>query len=253
MRLFNTQTIRRLGSLFFALALLSPPTAAGQFGVSPIRVDLDRGAKSGAIAVTNDEDAEPLRAQLRLFEWTQGADGKDEYRESEDLVYFPRLMALGKGEQKLVRVGLRVPATAQEKTYRLFIEELPAPPAAGAPAGARVAITVRFGVPVFVKPAKEEVRGEIEKIELAKGVLRVGVRNGGNVHFTIKSVTAASGEAFSKEAPGWYLLAGAAREHAIELPAEACAKLKRLDVTVKTDRPLELKGTLDVNASMCRP
>jgi len=248
---FKTQTIHWLGGLLFALAVL-PPAEAGQFGVSPIRIDLDRGARNGAITVTNDEQAEPLRVQLRLFEWTQDAGGKDEYRESEDLVYFPRLMALEKGEQKVVRVGLRTPALEREKTYRLFVEELPAPPAPGAPGGARVAIAVRFGVPVFVKPAKEEVRGEIEKLDMAKGVLHVGVRNSGNVHFTIKSITAASGEAFSKEAPGWYLLAGAAREHAIELPAEACAKLKRLDIVVKADK-LELKGALDVNASMCKP
>ena len=245
---FKTQTIRWLGGLLFALVVL-PPAGAGQFGVSPIRIDLDRGARNGAITVTNDEQAEPLRVQLRLFEWTQGAGGKDEYRENEDLVYFPRLMALEKGEQKLVRVGLRTPALEREKTYRLFVEELPAPPT---PGGARVAIAVRFGVPIFLKPAKEEVRGEIEKLDMEKGVLRVGVRNSGNVHFTIKSITAASGEAFSKEAPGWYLLAGAAREHTIELPAQACARLKRIDVTVKADK-LELKGTLDVNALMCGP
>lgn len=249
MRPFDTQTLRRLGGLLLVLAAL--PAAAGNFGVSPIRLDLDRAAKSGAITVTNDEEADSLRVQIRLFEWVQDATGKDEYRLSDDLVYFPRLMALEKTEQKVVRVGLRTPALEREKAYRLFVEELPAPPAAGAPAGARVAIAVRFGVPIFVKPAKEEAAGEIEKLELAKGVLRVGVRNGGNVHFTIKSITAA-GEGFSKEAPGWYLLAGASREHTLDLTAEACAKLKKLDVTVKADR-LELKGSLDVNASMCRP
>lgn len=249
MRPFDTQTLRRLGGLLLVLAAL--PAAAGNFGISPIRLDLDRAAKSGAITVSNDE-TDALRVQIRLFEWVQDATGKDEYRLSEDLVYFPRLMALEKAEQKVVRVGLRTPALEREKAYRLFVEELPAPPAAGAPAGARVAIAVRFGVPIFVKPAKEEAAGEIEKLELAKGVLRVGVRNGGNVHFTIKSITAAAGEGFSKEAPGWYLLAGASREHTLDLTAEACAKLKKLDVTVKADR-LELKGSLDVNASMCRP
>ena len=245
---FKTQTIYQLGCLALAIAVL-PSAGAGQFGVSPIRIDLDRGARSGAITVTNDEQAEPLRAQLRLFEWTQDAGGKDEYKEVEDLVYFPRLMALEKGAQKLVRVGLRTPALEREKTYRLFIEELPEPPT---PGGARVAIAVRFGVPIFVRPAKDEVSGEIDKLDMAKGILRVGVRNIGNVHFTINSIEAASGEAFSKEVPGWYLLAGAAREHAIELPASACAGLKQINVTVKTDK-LELKRTLDVNASMCGP
>jgi fimbrial chaperone protein len=222
---------------------------AGQFGVSPIRIDLDRSARSGAITVSNDEQADPLRVQLRLFEWTQDAEGKDNYRENEDLLYFPRLMTLDKGEQKLVRVGLRTPSPEREKSYRLFIEELPDPPT---PGGSRVAIAVRFGVPIFLKPVQEEVRGEIEKLAMEKGVLRVGVRNSGNVHFTIKSITATSGEAFSKEMPGWYLLAGAAREHTVEVPAQDCAKLRQMEVIVKAEQ-LELKGTLDVNAAMCGP
>lgn len=237
-----------MGPVVFALAVL-PAALAGQFGVSPIRIDLDRSAKSGAINVTNDEQASALRLQLRLFEWTQGAGGKDEYSEVEDLLYFPRLMTLEKGEQKLVRVGLRTPAIDREKTYRLFLEELPAPPE---PGGARVAISVRFGVPIFVKPFKDEASGEIDKLDMAKGVLQVRVRNSGNVHFTINSITASSGEAFNKVVSGWYLLAGAAREHTIELPASTCTALKKIDVTVKTDK-LDIKRTLDVNAAMCGP
>lgn len=242
--------LNRLARFFcWGLALLALPVAAGNFGVSPIRVELDRNAKTGAITVSND-DTDALRMQIRLFEWTQDAAGKDEYRESEDLIYFPKLMVLDKNEQKLVRVGLRTPAAAREKTYRLFVEELPGPPPLEAPPGARVAIRARFGVPIFLKPAKSEARGEIEKLEMAKGVLRVAVRNTGNAHFIINTITAASGGAYSKEVPGWYLLAGAVREHAIPVPQEMCGKLKRIDVTTKTDR-FELKSALDVAASMC--
>ena len=246
---FPTQFIPRIGAFVFAFSFLTF-AGAGQFGVSPIRIDMDRGARSGAITITNDEQAEPLRAQLRLFEWTQDANGKDDYQVNEDLLYFPSLMTLEKGEQKLVRVGLKTPAFEREKAYRLFIEELPAPPAAGA---ARVAIAVRFGVPIFVKPAQEDVRGNIDKLSMEKGILRVGVRNTGNVHFTIKSITAISSDALSQEVAGWYLLAGAAREHSIEIPAQVCAKLKQVEVTIKADPPLELKGTLSVNGSMCGP
>ena len=239
-----------LGALLLALAAL-PSAYGGQFGVSPIRVDLDRNSKSGAITVSNDEDADSLRVQMRLFEWTQDAEGKDVYQESQDLVYFPRLMVLEKGQQKLVRVGLRTPATTQEKTYRLFVEELPSPPAPGSVTGSRVAIAVRFGVPVYLKPAKEEIRAEIVKLDVSKGVLHVGVRNTGNTHFTIKTVTATSGKSFSREMAGWYLLAGVTRDHAIELPQADCVRLGKLDVTVATDQA-ELRGAVDVDASMCK-
>lgn len=250
MRLLHSIDALRLGTL--ALALVAAlPAQAGQFGVSPIRLDLDRNAKSGAITVSNDEQAESLRVQLRLFEWSQDVDGKDQYQESQDLLYFPRLMEVEKGQQRLVRVGMRLPASAKEKTYRLFVEELPSAPLAGAPASTRVAIAVRFGVPVFVKPAEEAPSGEIEKLEISKGVLRVVVRNTGNVHFTIGAIKA-TGTGVSKQAPGWYLLAGVSREHLIALPAQDCTRLKRLDVVVETDR-LELRGALDVDASMCKP
>lgn len=243
------QTLARL--LCGGLAMFTLPVLAGNFGVSPISLDLDRNARSGAITVSND-DADPLRLQIRLFEWTQNAAGKDEYRESEDLVYFPKLMALDKGQQKLVRVGLRLPPGAQEKTYRLFVEELPGPPVPGAPPGARVVMKVRFGVPVFLKPATPEVRGEIEKIDVTKGMLRVTVRNTGNVHFVVGAVAVTGGGAYAKEVPGWYVLAGTAHEYAIPVAPEVCKKLGRIDVTAKTEQ-FELKGALDVAASMCVP
>lgn len=231
------------------MALLALPALAGNFGVSPIGLDLDRNAKSGAITVSND-DTEPLRVQIRLFEWTQDASGKDEYRESEDLIYYPKLMVLEKNQQKLVRVGLRSAAGAQEKTYRLFVEELPGPLAPGAPPGARVAMKVRFGVPIFLKPAAPEARGEIQAIDMAKGTLRVSVRNTGNVHFVISAIAISDGGAYAKEVAGWYLLPGTLRDYVIPVSPEACRKLGRIDVTARTEH-FELKAALDVTASMC--
>lgn len=240
---------RRVRCACCALALLTLPALAGNFGVSPISLDLDRNAKSGAITVTND-DTEPLRVQIRLFEWTQNASGKDEYRKSEDLIYFPKLMVLETNQQKLVRVGLRTPAGAQEKTYRLFVEELPAPLAPGAPPGARVAMKVRFGVPIFLKPAAPEARGEIQAIDMAKGTLRVSVRNTGNAHFVISAIAVSGGGSYAKEVAGWYLLPGTLRDYVIPVPPEACRKLGRIDVTARTEH-FELKTALDVTASMC--
>ena len=236
-----------LGCFFYTLAL-SLPVAAGDFGVSPIRIDLDRSTKTGATSVQNGE-ADSLRAQLQLFEWTQDATGKDQYQKSEDLLYFPKVMSLNKSEQKLIRVALRLPATTQEKTYRLFIEELPAPPPKGS-AGTKVTMAVRFGVPVFVKPVQENVQGKIEQINLSKGVLHFIVHNVGNVHFAIKSLTASSGADFSKTINGWYLLAGVAREYTIPIPANDCKKLKAIDITVSIDAS-ELKSTYNVNQAQC--
>ncbi len=98
-------------------------------------------------------------------------------------------------------------------------------------------------------PAAPRLEGAIESIRLRDGKLEVAVRNPGNVSFRIHSITA-SGGAFKTEAGGWYLLAGATRVHRIDIPADACRRLRRLEVTVKADK-LSLQGGLDVQAGMC--
>jgi len=234
--------------------LLSPSFASsGEFRVTPIRLEFDRGAKSGVITVLNEGD-EKLHVQMRAFEWTQDTDGKDQYADTNDLIFFPRMMVLEKKEERIIRAGVKIPATTREKTYRLFIEEIPGPQKAE---GVNVAITIRFGVPIFAKPVKEDAKGEIEKIGLSKGALHAVVKNKGNVHFIINSIDIkgrnSKGEGiFSKELSGWYLLGGVSRLYSTPVPLEICKELSKLDIEVKTNR-FNLNGKLDVHEAMCTP
>ncbi len=226
---------------------------SGEFRVTPIRLDFDRGTKTGVVTIVN-EGGEKLNVQMKAFEWSQNADGKDQYTETNDIIFFPRIMALEKNEEKILRAGIKIPATTKEKTYRLFIEEIPQPKRAE---GVNIAIAIRFGIPIFVKPLKEEVRGEIEKVELSKSVLKALLRNRGNTHFIINSIDIkgknAKGEnLFSQEIGGWYLLGGISRLYTMTIPQEVCSELSRLDIEVKTDR-LNLNGKLDVDQAMCLP
>src|ERR1051325_10876733 len=95
--------------LALILSLAAPLNGvAAEFSVSPIRLPFERGARAAAVTVSND-DARPLRMQLRLMEWTQDAAGADVHRDSEELVYFPRMMTVPPGGKRLVRVGLESP------------------------------------------------------------------------------------------------------------------------------------------------
>ena len=230
-----------------ALWLAALPAAAAEFSVSPIRLFFERGARSAVVSVTNDSK-QPLRMQLRLAEWTQDADGQDVYRDSEDLVYFPKLMTIEPGEKRLVRIGPKAPG-AGERTYRLFLDELrdDAKPQSGS---AAVTFSIRFALPIFFVPAEPKPRGEIEAISLEAGVLKVTVANPGNQHFRIETLRAEAGGAPLKEIAGWYLLPGARRVHRIEIPAEACARLRRLEVAVKADR-VTLQRAFEVAPGAC--
>ena len=108
-----------------ALALAAAFSAgAGNFGVSPIRVELDRSTKSALVTVSND-DTKPLAFQVRALEWSQEPNGADRYTETTDLVYFPQQFKVAPNENRVVRVGYKVPATQAEKTYRLLAPRVP--------------------------------------------------------------------------------------------------------------------------------
>jgi len=226
---------------------------SGEWRVTPIQLTFGREAKSGVITVVN-EAAEKLQVQLKAFEWTQDPEGKDQYTETNDILFFPRILILEKAEERIVRAGIRMPAVAKEKTYRLFIEEIPEPKK---PEGVNVSIAIRFGVPIFVKPIKEEAKGEIEKIEMANGTFHARMKNTGNLHFIVRSVTVKGknpngGEIFSKELSGWYLLAGASRDYTTTLPQEVCLEVSKVVVEVKTDK-VTLAGDLAADKTMCSP
>lgn len=233
------------------LLLVSSLSFAGAWRVSPIRLTLGRAARTGVIKVINDAD-DKLQVQMNAFEWTEGPDGKDHYTKTKDLLFFPKIMVLEKKEERILRVGIRMPAVAKEKAYRLYIQEIPTPSQAK---GTSVAIAIRFGVPIFVEPLKAEARGEIESIGMDNGVLATRVANRGNVHFTIQSIVvkgkSKSGEGvFSKELSGWYLLPGASRLYSTKIPPDKCRNAAAIDLEVKTDR-FTLPGKLDADSAMC--
>ena len=119
-------------------------------------------------------------------------------------------------------------------------------------------MSVRFGVPVFVKPLKEEVKGEITGASLAKGVVTTKIKNDGNTHFRIGSVSlkgtnSQGAETFATKLDGWYLLADAARSYAAPIPAGKCAETAQIEIEVTTDAKITLKRQLNVEKALCLP
>lgn len=240
-----------LNILLLVVVCIPSYSFAGEWRVKPIRIDLDKNAKSGLVTIIN-EGTEKLNVQMKAMEWTQDAEGKDVYTETEDLIFFPKLMTIDKQEERILRAGIKIPAVAKEKTYRLFVEEIPEPKKSE---GINVAIAIRFGVPIFVEPIKAEPKGEIQKVEFAKGVALVVINNTGNVHFIINTVSIKGKndkgeEIFSKDINGWYLLSGASRQYSTPVPQELCKDLSKIDIQVTTDK-LNLSGKADVDKAMC--
>lgn len=241
----------RLPKLAVVVALFLPTSLLGaEFSVSPIRIEFDRATRTSALTIRND-GTDKLQAQVTLSEWTQDETGKDVYAESRDLVFFPRLLTVEPGGEATVRVGVRALPAAVERTYRLYVEEIPAPQKQG---GTQVNVRVRFGVGIFVRPPVATFRGEIVGLDAEKREIRVPVRNTGTVSFKVDTVvlcgTRKNAEPLLKELGGWYVLAGATRTFQIALSPTECRGLARLDVDVKGEK-MRLAAGLDIGDAVC--
>lgn len=248
-------SIRFALAFTFSIVLGWPfPAVAGEYRVSPIRLFLDQDTKTGVISITNESEG-PIQLQVRSFEWSQNALGKDEYTETKDIIFFPRFMDLKKGDKRVLRVGVKQSDKTTEKTYRLFIEEISKPKKEKK--GTGVDIAIRFGVPVFIAPVKEEHKGTIDGITIEKGKLSANITNTGNSHFMIQAVLVkgfdANGiETFTQELSGWYLLAGAKRTYAIPISQETCRDTTRYQVEVQS-KQTTFSEKMDAITTLCLP
>ena len=234
--------------MFLAVALL----AAG-LNVSPVQVRLTPEESKALITLRNDGGVE-TRFQVSAVAWDEDAVKGMVLTPTTDVVFFPALFALKAGETRNVRVGVTVPFGPVEKTYRVFIEELPPPEKPSTTSSVRV--LTRVGIPIFVAPQKALNDVKVSPVALGGGKAAVEVRNAGTEHFRVDAVKlegVAQGGArmFEKQASGWYVLAGGHKKYELEIPREECARVRRLIVSVKTEREEIYQQALDTPGGAC--
>jgi fimbrial chaperone protein len=240
-------------------ALFASPAFSSNFRVEPTSLELSGSAKSGAFTVLNDAD-DKLNVQISAKEWAQDAEGKDVYGEARDVVFFPKIMTVEAHGQRAIRIGIKTPPALQEKTYRLFVEEIPSPnkapdvKTAGKISGG-LTIAFRYSTPIFVKPVRPQESCVIDKIGMSRGAAKAIVTNTGNVHVKLLAVRftgkAADGKVlYSKEFAGWYLLRGRSRSYEASVPKELCGSLSSIEVKAQSEN-LTVNGSLNVQKKMC--
>jgi fimbrial chaperone protein len=237
---------------FVMLGLCLPVISfAAAFTVVPNSIVLDSQQKRTTITITNGSDGK-LTLQLRLMKWSQDEKGQDVYEPSKDLVFFPQILTIEKGKEQVVRLGYEGDAMpAGEKTYRLFLQELPVTQ----PGQNVLQIALRVAIPVFLSAAGPQKKESLEGIQIEGGQLQVKVRNDGNTHSLVKGVKvtgldAAGSEVFTKDASGWYVLSGVLKAFPVDVFREDCQAARTLKVSVTTINGT-LEGQIDVDGAAC--
>jgi len=239
----STHTERRINALLRSLAVTltvafvlggfsAPEANASTFTVEPTQIVFSGRTTSVLLTLRNESD-EPLRFELSAFSWNQSPAGEMQLTATDDIIFFPALLTLAPHESRRVRVGSATAFETREKSYRIFVEELP--PSDRHSTGVRV--LTKMGIPIFLRPAKEVASAALNDVGQKNGKLSFVLSNAGTVHLLPSAIhvrgLAGSVTAFDSELNGWYLLAGGRREFELGFPQSDCASITSVMVDVQ--------------------
>lgn len=225
-----------------AAALLIACGSAGASGlqVAPVGLEFGLGSTAQGVWLTNTGN-DVLRAQVRVFHWTQ-VDGNDVLTSTQGLVASPPMLNLQPGAKQLVRV-IRTgsPTTGpNEDAFRLLIDELPQPEKENK---SSVRYILRYSVPAFVEPAGSQNAAPVLTWSLQRdpGGFALMVSNTGVRHAQLSdaSLQTSSGKSITlSNGLLGYVLPGSTMRWPLKVPAAQLGNGTLLKVTVN-GKPVE--------------
>ena len=247
----------QIACAFLGAMLWAGSVPAAGLQVTPVLVELTTAQKNAIISLRND-GVTPSRYQANVVSWSQDESGQMKFAPTRDVILFPQLLTLQPGEQRNIRVGVTGEKFgALEKSYRVFIEELPPTERAGErPA---VQVLTRLGIPVFLEPGRTVASSRIEAKPVESGKLVFRLKNLGNVRVRPTEVLAVGMAADGKAAgprerwEGWYVLAAADRVYEWTLPKDGCAQVHSIHIEARFQQGEPVRSTVDVPRGSCAP
>jgi fimbrial chaperone protein len=238
-----------------ALLAFGSSARAGGLNVTPIQIHLSPQTTKAMLALRND-GAETMRYQVSATSWNQTPRAELQLAPTSEIVFFPGLFTLKPGEERNVRIGVGTPFGLVEKTYRVFVEELP-PTERPAQASSEVRVLTRVGVPIFLAPTRALERRVIENLAAKGGRASFRVSNQGTVHFRedsvqLRGLDAPGNVLFEREQRGWYVLAGGSLDYDFELP-KSCGRLAFVAAVVTAENGEKFEQRAPAEPSACAP
>lgn len=204
-------TYHRIAALTAALfVLMSGGTARAQaLTVLPVTVEMTPGQMAVSLTVINQGTSE-TSVQIRAYAWSQsGADGEELLTASDVVLASPPQATIPPATAQVVRLVLRRGPKDKESTYRILLDQIPAPAQPGV-----VQIALRMSIPIFAQPTSVTVPNVKYRVERNAGQIYLVAVNGGGRHETLRDIVlkTTDGKVVKTEANASpYVLAGATR------------------------------------------
>lgn len=224
-----------VAALFLLSGLNSGSLWAGTFHVVPLRVELSSQQTSAALTVQNNGD-EPAAIQLNTMAWSQES-GQEQYLASEDLLATPQTFTIQPGAEQVVRIGMRTFAGVdQERSYRLFLQEVPAPPK---PGSRTLQAALRIGIPIFIEPKIKVAPVLNWKVERpARNQFKISLKNDGNTHIQVMDFRVSQPDreqSLAVQPVSSYLLSGQSHDWVLRTEPGQSFSGDKVHLTIYTD------------------
>ncbi len=213
---------------------------AASLQVAPLRLELNALHPIGAMSIGNNDAAE-FAVQAEVLEWSQ-VDGMDVYKATQDVLVNPTIFRLPGNSRQIVRVGLRVPADALERSYRIFVQQLPrdrplSSDSAAQESSASLQTLLRIGVPIFIAPVvvTQKVQWHMKSSDSAPSggdryVLVMDNQGTQHIQLTRIMVRDEQGHRIAQKSLSQYVLAGQSSIVSVDLPPLAPDAALRIEV-----------------------
>lgn len=218
---------------------------AASLTVMPVVVDLSARHTREALTITNQGD-QTVTAQAEVVAWHQ-TESKDQFETTSDILLNPAIFTIAPGQKQILRLGWRgASAPSSEKTYRIFLREIPAqtPRPVGAD-GVAAALTVllELRIPVYVAPANIVRLTRWQTHRRDDTGIEVRLENLGSVHTVVRDIQMKSAvgdhlgtplgihaAVLAGQARAWTIAAPSPRSGALVLEVQTDTGLQRLMV-----------------------
>lgn len=224
----------RLVVALAALALPVPALAASVV-IWPIDPRIEAGERATALWLENS-GTDPITLQVRSFLWSQDG-GEDRLTDQDEIVASPPMVEIAPGARQLVRVIRRtVHSSARERSFRLFVDEVPtaSPDLAAGATGARLTVQMRYSIPLFTyapaSPVATPADPLVTRVRSVNGVRTIEITNMGATHVRLTDLRAGGSAdgAMLRQGLMGYVLAGATMRW--PLPADVTAPVFTVSV-----------------------
>ncbi|QNA82840.1 molecular chaperone [Sphingomonas sp. So64.6b] len=210
----------RASAVTFAIILLAVAAQAVSLRLYPVRIVLTPKAPVQTMKIQNSS-AESARIQVRVFAWRQ-VGGEDVFEETRDILANPGLFEIAAQGEQIARFGLRTQPGTIEKSYRVFLEEVPG---SRAVQPGEVRTLLRISIPIFVPAPQATGRLIWRAWPASSGKMAFAISNTGTAHIQINrlALARADGTKLGADDMSVYLLPGASKQIMLNVDASVRA------------------------------